>query len=254
MKVVWWMSFWRGDIIFFYLNFLFFFTFFNFVLYFFFQEILGLIFLINLNLFVGFLILLGKRGLGPFFFWLVFFVRIIENFSFFWFIIFKKLIFFPVFYFYLLEVFFLMVFGLILVYLGLFFILREKLLIFFSSVESGNLILLIIRENDLEFLFFLFWYFLFFQRIFFQEIFDFILLEFYFYFFNLPASFSFYFKIFLVGELVLWNLLFLVFIVVIFFLVFFVRIIFFFNITGVCWKNFNLVILFLNFFWFIFLV
>jgi hypothetical protein len=45
----------------------------NFVLYFYFQEVLGIIFFINLNKKVRLIIVLVKSGLGVFFFWLIWF-------------------------------------------------------------------------------------------------------------------------------------------------------------------------------------
>ena len=138
--------------------------FFYLVFYFFYQEFLGFILFFSINYIFLFFVLLIKSGLGPFFIWFLIFLSELEGESFSFFVLDIKLLYLP-----LLEglkIYYLFFFlGLILLWLFYFYITDYKFLIFFNSLESFNLSLLIERSLDFWIIFLMYiFYFCFILR------------------------------------------------------------------------------------------
>lgn len=169
--------------------------------YFLLQEFLGFLFLVFIVLNLQLLVLLMKVGVSPFHFWIFNVFSGSDNFLLMWFLTFQKLPFLPVllilFKFYLIVLLF---FGILFCYYQLFVVKQYKLIFALSSTESFNWLLLGIFMGSLGFIVFSVYYFINILVILSYQTFGFSInfyLELMTIFLNIPLSFRFFVKIFI---------------------------------------------------------
>nr|BCD52075.1 NADH dehydrogenase subunit 2 [Strongyloides sp. EN-2020a] len=195
--IFWWSVFFLMTLVFVFLNFN---NSYSSINYFIFQEFLGLLFVFfSFSLFQFFIILL-KVGVSPLHFWSLSIFNGLNGFSAFWFLTFQKLPYFPIFSFIFDFGFFLfLVFGIIFCYFNLFFCKSFKGMVFVSSVESFNWLLISLFSSIFSG-FFLFFYYIF--VMFFlldyssSKGYDFYNWELVFLFMNFPMTITFFIKVF----------------------------------------------------------
>lgn len=171
--------------------------------YFFLQEFLGFIFLIFFITFFQYIILIIKVGISPFHFWITSVFLSLDNFILIWFLTFQKIPFLPVLLFlfkYLL--FFLIILGIFFCYVQIINLKNYKVLIALSSTESFNWLIIGLLIGVWGFFFIIFYYiFRIVILLNYQILTNYInyYLEFFLVFLNIPLSFSFFLKIFILG-------------------------------------------------------
>lgn len=119
--------------------------------YFFFQELLGIFFILNLLPYMQILILFVKVGLPPFYFWVFYLVRFTSGFFLVWFLLWSKIIYLPVFVIFLEDFIFIILFGLFLIYIHIFCISSFVNVVVLGSMERFSWALLIINISLLTF-------------------------------------------------------------------------------------------------------
>lgn len=154
--IIWWGLFILITIIFFFIckgivNFRFF------VNYFVIQEVLGIFFLIFSIVNFQFLVLVIKFGISPFFFWITGIINFLNGFRFIWFIGIHKIPILPVIVYFSINLLFIFI-GLLFVYIAMIFFKSLKILLFLSSVEGFNWILVNLFFRRRIFLFISFYY------------------------------------------------------------------------------------------------
>lgn len=171
--------------------------------YFILQESLGLVFLFSYFLFFQFFVLCFKVGVAPFHFWLFSVLSGVYDFGLLWFLTFQKAPYiFCFFYLFSFDVFYFLFFGIFFCYLQVFLLKNYKNIVFISSVESFNWILLLVFFSFCSSLL------LFFIYIFLMSV---LLFKVYYYsygsgswesvfvFLNIPLTVTFFVKIFSLG-------------------------------------------------------
>lgn len=189
--------------------------------YFLLQEFIGFLFLLFLFFNFQIFILFMKVGVSPFHFWIFRVFSGVDNFLLIWFLTFQKLPFLPVLA--LIFDFKLLIFlilGILICYYQLFVVKNYKLMLALSSTESFNWLLIGLLMGSFGFILFSFYYFI---NIIFLLNYQNLSLIINFYlelvvvFLNIPLSFSFFLKIFmlnLVSNLVSLIVLFILFSIV----------------------------------------
>ena len=190
--------------------------------YFLLQEFLGFLFLIFFSMFIQYIILIIKVGISPFHFWVVSVFLNLDNYMLIWFLTFQKLPFVPVLLLlFKFIIFFLILLGILFCYFQLINIKNYKTILVLSSTESFNWLILGLIIGIWGFFLFTFYYL--FSIIFllnYQIIFNWInyFLEFFLVFLNIPLSFSFFLKIFILNLRIRFLGLSIIFLIIIIFL------------------------------------
>lgn len=186
--------------------------------YFLLQEFIGFLFLVFVFFNIQLFILLIKVGVSPFHFWIFSIFSMSDNFILMWFLTFQKLPFLPVLFFIFNFLYFSLFFvGILFCYYQLFTINNYKFIIALSSTESFNWLLLGIFMGFFGFLLFSFYYFLnicFLMN--YQNFGDSInfYLELSLVFLNIPLSFTFFLKIFILRIISVLSSFFILFILI----------------------------------------
>ena len=190
--------------------------------YFLLQEFLGFLFLIFFSMFIQYIILIIKVGISPFHFWVVSVFLNLDNYMLIWFLTFQKLPFVPVLLLlFKFIIFFLILLGILFCYFQLINIKNYKTILVLSSTESFNWLIIGLIIGIWGFFLFTFYYL--FSIIFllnYQIIFNWInyFLEFFLVFLNIPLSFSFFLKIFILNLRIRFLGLSIIFLIIIIFL------------------------------------
>nr|QPF22259.1 NADH dehydrogenase subunit 2 [Ophidascaris sp. CYZ-2020] len=190
--------------------------------YFVIQESLGLFFLVFNFFLLQFFIVMLKIGVAPFHFWVFSVTGSLYDWLLMWFLTFQKLPFLPV----LVQLFnFKMVFvffvGVCVCYLQLFVLKSYKNMMIISSTESFNWIVLtcFLSVINVVYLFFYYMFLMIFLMPSFNiKDFNFIHWETLLVFLNIPFSVSFFIKIFVLGDILKLDSIFLLFLLFLMFL------------------------------------
>ena len=171
--------------------------------YFLLQEFLGFIFLVFITTFLQYILLMMKVGIRPFHFWVLSVFLNLDNYMLLWFLTFQKLPFVPVLFLLFKFVFYFIIFlGVVFCYIQLINIKNYKVILVLSSTESFNWLLLGILMGIWGFLLMVFYYLM---RLVVLLNYQILLnrinyyLEFFLVFLNVPLSFSFFLKIFMLN-------------------------------------------------------
>ena len=172
--------------------------------YFVIQEFLGFLFLVFSGGLLQYLVLLLKGGVAPLHFWIFSVVGRVDSYVIIWFLTFQKMPFLPILVFLYRGVLFLfLLLGVVFCYLQIYILKSRKLIFVISSTESFSWILLGSIMGLWRILIFGLYYFF---NIFFlisylgSTGFEFLRLETFLVFLNLPLSVSFYLKIFMLNR------------------------------------------------------
>lgn len=171
--------------------------------YFIIQEFLGFLFLICLGLTIQLLIFFIKVGVSPLHFWIFSVLRNVENYLLIWFLTVQKLPFLPVIL-YLIKFifFFLIILGILFCYFHLFIMKNYKFILTLSSTESFNWIVIGLIIGIWGFFFIRIYYFINIILLINYQVFGQVInyyLEFRLVFINIPLSFAFFLKIFIMS-------------------------------------------------------
>lgn len=171
--------------------------------YFIIQEFLGFLFLICLGLTIQLLIFFIKVGVSPLHFWIFSVFRNVENYLLIWFLTVQKLPFLPVIL-YLIKFifFFLIILGILFCYFHLFIMKNYKFILTLSSTESFNWIVIGLIIGIWGFFFIRIYYFINIILLINYQVFGQVInyyLEFRLVFINIPLSFAFFLKIFIMS-------------------------------------------------------
>lgn len=184
-----------------------------------FQEVLGILFLFSFfHWFLSF-ILLFKLGAPPFHFWVFLIVENLIGFVFVWFLVYHKLIFLPV----ISLIFrdflsFVLVLGLIIIYIQMFFLSSVKSIFVLLSIESFSWLVLNLSLSLLSFYYFSFIYFISVMLVSFNMTFvSFLDFPMFFFLLRSPLSLRFFIKYSSIEFLLFNGVLFYVVVVMIFF-------------------------------------
>lgn len=190
--------------------------------YFLLQEFLGFLFLVFVSGFFQYFILIIKVGISPFHFWITSVFLNLENYMLMWFLTFQKLPFVPVLFLIFKFIFFLLIFlGVVFCYFQLISLKNYKVILAISSTESFNWLIVGIFIGVFGFFFMVFYYLI--RMLFllnYQIIVNYINynLEFFLVFLNMPLSFSFFLKIFILNVSVFYYGVFLILVIILMFM------------------------------------
>lgn len=187
--------------------------------YFLLQEFLGFLFLVFFSTLLQYILLIIKIGISPFHFWITSVFLNLENFILIWFLTFQKLPFLPV----LILMFkflfiYLIILGVVFCYFQLMNIKNYKVMIALSSTESFNWLVVGVLIGVWGFFVMTFYYIVRMVILINYQLFlNYInfYMELFLVFLNVPLSFSFFLKIFILGVSVNYLGYYLLFIIMI---------------------------------------
>jgi hypothetical protein len=161
-----------------------------------FQEFLGFIFLLNITHWIQLIVIFIKRGTAPLHFWMFFIINYLKRFLIIWIFLINKLIYYCIYLYIICNWVYLLLLGILFVYIQIIKHTHFKILFMYSSLESFNWILIGLIFSIIRFLIFYIFYlmtYLIIINLFFSNFF--YLFDTIFIFIALPFRFRFILKI-----------------------------------------------------------